>query len=1488
MDKLSTSLKQSRAGISLVEMLLAVAIVAIIAGGGYIAVSDLRVRAEERKLERDVLMLNAAVRTYRLSGGASLADVANVSGLLTRLKTAAASDTEDKVVGLRGTLVDLRLKAEELAAGVNVAAGRRAVWDAADERVKLVENSVAGVRKFYSDDTLDGVIVGATEQRRTGMEYALDDPWVWDYDDVDGGLNNAGMAITGGIGYGGPGGFPPGSPAKLVLNPPDFSKLGGDRYITEYDFTVVLTNPNPAGTSLIYYTVTEEDGVESPEAYYGGGPILVTPNDEIMGICRTIDPDHWEDSVQRREIYSTVPLDLQVELTYSQPSFTYAQLGGPLMPGNYDEFLATSPGLVTLLNLADIPNKYLTSSHFRIYWTRDGTDPLSSDTTIAGLDFNGVFPTHRIGLSLSDYGDQDFALGTAVGKSFSPELFGTSEPSAVTVGRTLTKLPPPIVLPAGGVTIGLNDGVTLAPDVHTGTVPIGARLLYTINGSDPGFASDGNLLPGTHLYGSGPVYPFDRGGFAVDVKSRLVGSISYLDWFIPSDTRLDTYYYTIDAAGTLWAIDTAGGGSLLEIRNYSSPQRGYVVDWGPIVFDDGTGTDPVPLSGLNDGAVGVAAMTITANGTAYFARNLPTPLGGGATVERALMALDIGSMVVGDTPVATLVGNLQPGLDHAVLDGAGGAIEGMAVSPEGKLFVTLERGTGLSDTLVRVDSLAPDVSGALTDVTLIGLLTGEAGGSTKSGDLAFAPDGTLYVSDRDDGEYYVVDAATGQVDSVFGKQGGTEYAALAFNHDGSGDFVASSIKGSGGNNTVVGIAPGTGTDTTYFSYAERGGYSEIEAMAFFTTDLTPRDPAPEGTIYAVAEGNRNIYKLDPATGTHTVLASDAPFDLNSLAHDVDKDILYFIENAEAEFRLGKYTIGSGEFEIIASLQTSSDPPFVDPGTGVITPSSYHYTPSKRPENLVFWCDSLWYIASGTDNLIRIQFRLDGSIKRQRKVADMGDDQILYNFGDVGDIAADSEGNLLFSDAYGTLYTYHIPSLSGLGIVASSFDPLSAIALDPGGSYFGVRTASEDNHRIYAIDGSSGVAAFASSTTPTLRFWDFAYGHAGSGNDEVVTASIEALGQYSIIVFDNYQTNTDIGGHALVGRDLKGSKAFNLGTDIAGLIPAAEPIIRVGGEVSGGNPITVHAGSFTIGKTRNNREIIMNSGGTVNENTPYDITGTRIQLEAASVGFAALEANGSVSVPSGQPGQLTFHSAAPPGGTAIFNIDGNTLFNNSSVKQMDIHMNGARSAIINVTGGPNLQWNHGDLVGYLGSNEATSTVLWNFPDVASFNLKEHLLKGALLAPFAYVAHDNSIDGSVVAKAAYSNGAVNRFLLDADLFIDPSGVPYTDFCLDDVYGPGLSLPPDETPKPGSYIGGIFQRADGTGRNIARLHNDGTLDTDFDPGEGASLSSSVLVIFEQDDKRLLIGGDFGSMSDAPLKAIVRMGPDGSVDPSFDAALQ
>ena len=187
----------------------------------------------------------------------------------------------------------------------------------------------------------------------------------------------------------------------------------------------------------------------------------------------------------------------------------------------------------------------------------------------------------------------------------------------------------------------------------------------------------------------------------------------------------------------------------------------------------------------------------------------------------------------------------------------------------------------------------------------------------------------------------------------------------------------------------------------------------------------------------------------------------------------------------------------------------------------------------------------------------------------------------------------------------------------------------------------------------------------------------------------------------------------------------------------------------------------------------------------------------------------------------------------------------------------------------------------------------------FNGVDRFHIARLLTDGSIDSSFS---PGSGADGDVFALAeTFPPGGTNRSLLVGGNFTHLNGVSLSglarlgnDGSLDSNFTPvfdsgstiyALAVYPTNVPHAGQIlIGGDFTSVNGTARNgIARLNPNGSLDLTFDPGHGAT--NAVRAIAIQLDGNILVGGSFTNFAVAPLNHVARLNPDGSLESSFTA---
>jgi uncharacterized delta-60 repeat protein/uncharacterized repeat protein (TIGR01451 family) len=177
----------------------------------------------------------------------------------------------------------------------------------------------------------------------------------------------------------------------------------------------------------------------------------------------------------------------------------------------------------------------------------------------------------------------------------------------------------------------------------------------------------------------------------------------------------------------------------------------------------------------------------------------------------------------------------------------------------------------------------------------------------------------------------------------------------------------------------------------------------------------------------------------------------------------------------------------------------------------------------------------------------------------------------------------------------------------------------------------------------------------------------------------------------------------------------------------------------------------------------------------------------------------------------------------------------------------------------------------------------------------FSYNQTLIRG-----FIKINSDGSIDNSFNQGTGF-NGPINSFEVQKDgkIIVVGSFSSYNGTIANNIIRLNLDGSVDGTFNCGTgsnssiscvtlqsdgkiYIGGQFTSYNGTSINrIARLNQDGTLDTSFNVGTGADQEVAVITI--QKDGKILLGGSFTNYRSTLRNKIIRVNSDGTVDNTF-----
>ncbi|MDB6070126.1 MAG: hypothetical protein JWL81_1297 [Verrucomicrobiales bacterium] len=295
-------------GFSLLEILMVLAAISCVVAMGMIHLMDGEKSVKSVKLAQDVKSLNNAVRTYYLSGG-KLSAANTADAVIAKLKSVSAASQRNTIAGLRGTMVDVRLRGVASAEDGT----ERAVWDQATMTFGIA-NSGSGIKEFV----LDVAAVPAVPVEETrGQVLAMDnaDKWIWSYNDNAAATTAPRLPATA---IATPVTTSTAAANITVLQAPAFSKPGALYAYNDFnpDMKVSLVDPNPPNSAQIYYSIS--NGAWIP---WNGTPLSIPRalTTEVRTYSAPLDPDRFEESALNSAAYETIYFGGTSSGTFSNP-----------------------------------------------------------------------------------------------------------------------------------------------------------------------------------------------------------------------------------------------------------------------------------------------------------------------------------------------------------------------------------------------------------------------------------------------------------------------------------------------------------------------------------------------------------------------------------------------------------------------------------------------------------------------------------------------------------------------------------------------------------------------------------------------------------------------------------------------------------------------------------------------------------------------------------------------------------------------------------------------------------------------------------------------------------------------------------------------------------------------------------------------------------------------------------------------------------------
>lgn len=315
-----------RAGHSLLELILTIAVIGVIATIGVTLITDDTHYTRMAKLESDVSTLNHMVAMYIADGG-KVDGLTSPQAVLDKMKRIRPQAEWQRHVGsASGRLVDVRLRARTTSQPDNTN-NPRVTWNRTTQRFELARVNGSAVSEFYLDESLAAADFGTETRTKSLVVFNSDSKgWVWGASTTDptanylnpqaastpspaNGFNPDEAAPTsstppsdtgtGGSGGGDGSGGGPSQPTVALLPSPGISPAGGTFAFTSFPAIATLSSSGAsAAVSRLMYRINSGAWVE-----YTGGAIPLTPAMTLQARNETTRPAEYVTSSINTQTY---------------------------------------------------------------------------------------------------------------------------------------------------------------------------------------------------------------------------------------------------------------------------------------------------------------------------------------------------------------------------------------------------------------------------------------------------------------------------------------------------------------------------------------------------------------------------------------------------------------------------------------------------------------------------------------------------------------------------------------------------------------------------------------------------------------------------------------------------------------------------------------------------------------------------------------------------------------------------------------------------------------------------------------------------------------------------------------------------------------------------------------------------------------------------------------------------------------------------------